>query len=267
MRVESTSLGKGRLVAVTALIAAIIGVTLYVVTYPGYLLGNVSSSTRESFASSSGAGSSASRISSYESGSSSLSSATIGTSTGWYIFACNCTLDLNKDWPEYATMRDLASSSQAIIVGNVTSEHTIGVDDSFEFAGPGSAPLVPVTDYNVTITTVLLDRGYGLVSGHWTIVPQVGGTFGHTTLNFTGYPTLSVGTSYVFFLTNQSPIKGVYYGLTTTGAAQGLFYIQGGNVYSLDNMYPQADAWLPIKANGVPLSEFITQVQAAAVAP
>jgi len=29
-------------------------------------------------------------------------------------------------------------------------------------------------------------------------------------------------------------------------------------------MYPQADAWLPVKANGIPLAEFITQVRSAA---
>jgi hypothetical protein len=85
-------------------------------------------------------------------------------------------------------------------------------------------------------------------------------------MNLTGYPTLSVGTSYVFFLTQKSPIQDIYSNFTpTTGAAQGLFYIQDGNVYSLDNMYPQADAWLPVKANGVPLSEFVAEVQAAAV--
>jgi hypothetical protein len=238
------------------LIAAIVGVTFYFVAYQGALGSSTSYFTGSL---------SATGTSSYESsGSSSL--ATTATSGGVaYILACNCTLNLNKVWPEYETMRNLASSSQAIIVGNVTSEQTVGVDDSFEFGGSGSVPLVPVTDYNVTITTVVLDRGYGFVPGHWTIVPQVGGTFGHTTLNLTGYPTLSVGASYVFFVTNQSPIWGVYAPhLTTIGGAQGLFYIGGGDVYSLDNMYPQADAWLPIKVSGVPLAQFIQEVQAAA---
>jgi len=157
-------------------------------------------------------------------------------------------------------MQDLASASTTVIVGNVTAENTIGVNDSIEFGA--SVPLVPVTDYNVTVTTVLLDHGYGLKPGFWTIVPQVGGTFGHTTMNVTGYPTLSVGTSYVFFLTGKPSILGIYYDLTTAGA-QGLFYIQGGNVYSLDNMYPQADSWLPVKANGVPLAQFVQQIQPA----
>jgi hypothetical protein len=162
-------------------------------------------------------------------------------------------------------MQDLASKSQAIIIANVTSQDTIGADDSSEFGGPGSVPLVPVTNYNVTITTVLLDRGWGLVPGHWTIIPTLGGTFNHITLNVTGFPTLSVGTTYVFFLTDEGPfVTGSTYYLTTTGVTQGLFYIKGGDVYSLDNVYPQADAWLPVKANGVPLADFITQVQSAA---
>jgi hypothetical protein len=198
-----------------------------------------------------------------------MSSTTIAITSEFAISPCNCTLDLNQDWPEYMTMRDLASSSQAIIVGSVTSEQTIGVNDSIVFGG--NVGLVPVTAYNVTVTNVLLDRESPfqptLKAGHWTIVPQVGGTFGHTTMNVTGYPTLSVGASYVFFLTNQSPIKGVYYSFTTTGASQGLFYVQGGNVYSLDHMYPQADSWLPVKANGIPLAQFVQEVQSAVATP
>jgi len=194
------------------------------------------------------------------------STATFGTAAAVWIIPCNCTLNLSRgDWPEYSTMQDLASHSTAIIVGSVTSEGTIGVNES----GPAeeNVGLVPVTDYNVTIIAVLFDDGnhFGipLSNGTWTIVPQVGGTFGHTTMNVTGYPTLSVGMSYVFFL-QQSSIEGnLYDGLTTTGGAQGLFYIQGGNVYSLDNMYPQADSWLPVKANGVPLAQFVQQIQSA----
>lgn len=265
MKVESTPLGKGRLVAVTALIVALIGVTLYLVAYQGYL-GNRASSAHESSASSLGSSSSATGTSTYISGSS-TSSATMGTATAFTIFPCNCTVDLSHGiWPEYRTMQDLAPASVAIIVGSVTSERTIGVNESSSVGR--NVGLVPVTDYNVTVTTVLFDSGnhFGIdiSPGYWTIVPQIGGTFGHTTMNVTGYPTLSVGASYVFFLAYQSSIQpNLYNGLTTIGATQGLFYIQGGNVYSLDNMYPSADAWLPVKADGVSLSEFITQVQSA----
>lgn len=159
-------------------------------------------------------------------------------------------------------MHDLASASLEVIVGTVTAERTTGVNDSFEFGI--NVPLVPVTDYNITVTTMVLDGGYGIEAGYWLIVPQIGGTFGHIALNDTGYPALTLGVSYVFFLTDKSPIWGVYnYPLITVGGAQGLFYIQGGKVYSLDNLYPQADGWLPVKANGVPLLEFLTGVQSA----
>jgi hypothetical protein len=194
MRVGSRRRAIGRLVATVALFAAIVGVTFYFVAYQGTLGSSTSSSTESS---------SATGTSSYES-SSSLSLATVVTSTGAvYIRACNCTVDLHDYLPDYSTMQDLASKSQAIIIANVTSEDTIGADDSSEFGGPGSVPLVPVTNYNVTITTVLLDRGWGLVPGHWTIIPTLGGTFNHITLNVTGFPTLSVGTTYVFFLTDE----------------------------------------------------------------
>jgi len=175
---------------------------------------------------------------------------------------CNCSVDLSqKGWSQYDTLHDLAANSSAIIVGNVTSEETAGVNDSALFGG-GKMPLVPVTYYNVTVSSVLT-KGSGLEPGHSLIVPQVGGTIDHTTMNVTGYPTLSIGHSYVFFLTRDTHIPEIYADyLVTTGAAQGLFYIQGGKVYSLDNMYPKADAWLLVKAAGVPLSQFIAEVQA-----
>lgn len=262
MRFGSARWAKGRPVAVVVLIAAIIGVTLYIVA------NNLGNQAPRMITSPSSFGQDTTRSSSYMS-SSSLSSTTIGTTTAFWIFPCNCTVDLSQgNWPEYSTMQDLASASAAIIVGNVTSERTIGVNESSLVDGEVRLAPVPVTDYNVTITTVLFDSGnnfgFDISAGYWTIVPQVGGTIGHTTMNVTGYPSLSVGDSYVFFLAHQTSIEGnLYNGLTTTGGAQGLFYIQGGNVYSLDNIYPQADSWLPVKADGVPLSEFITQVQSA----
>jgi len=198
------------------------------------------------------------------------STSVAATTTGWIISPCNCTDNMNEIWQSqtYSTMQDLASHSTAIIVGTLTSERVIGVNDSFLFGH--IVGLVPVTDYNVTIIAVLADDGnhFGIdiSAGYWTIVPQIGGTFGQTTMNVTGYPTLDVGMSYVFFLTisHDAPIEGnLYNGLATTGGSQGLFYIQGGNVYSLDNMYPQADSWLPVKADGVPLARFVQQVQSA----
>lgn len=194
----------------------------------------------------------------------STTTVTFGTTTGgWLLRACNCSLDLSKKvWPEYTTMHDLASASLEVIVGEVTAEHETGGNDSFLLGGNDG--LVPVTNYNITVTAMVIDGGYGLEQGFWLIVPQMGGTFAHTTMNTTGYPTLAVGASYVLFLTDKQEIEGIYdYSLTTTGGAQGLFYIQYGKVYSLDNIYPQADGWLPVKADGVPLYQFLTDVQLA----
>jgi hypothetical protein len=194
----------------------------------------------------------------------SSSSTTSDMSYAFAVRPCNCSVDFSqKAWPQYDTLGALASASITVVVANVTSEDTVGVNDSALFGG--NVGLVPVTDYNVTVSTVISGGGYGLEPGYWLVVPQVGGTLGHTSMNVTGYPTLSVGRSYVFFLTTQAPIEIVYGGsLTTTGAAQGLFYIQGGDVYSLNNMYPQTDSWLPVKAAGVPLDQFISEVQSAA---
>lgn len=87
-------------------------------------------------------------------------------------------------------------------------------------------------------------------------------------MSITGYPTLSVGQSYVLFLafrvcTNE--LADLFNASVTTGGPQGLFSVQGGNVYSLDNTYPQADSWLPVKADGIPLAQFEAMVQAAPV--
>jgi len=162
----------------------------------------------------------------------------------------------------YDTLAALTSASGTVVVGNVTSEQTVGVNVSAVF-GSAAVGLVPVTNYYIDVTTVISGE-WSLEPGDGQLVAQVGGTVGANTMNVTGYPTLSVGQSYVFFLTYQSPTSGLYgSAATTTGAGQGLFYIQGGNVYSLNNLYPQADSWLPVTADGVPLNQFVSEVQAA----
>jgi hypothetical protein len=102
-----------------------------------------------------------------------------------------------------------------------------------------------------------------------------------------GYPTLTVGGLYIFFLTalnsvvvpaytstttmttitiKDSPLSPYWQHIddgmasVTTGGAQGLFYVQEGKVFSLDNAYPQQDAWLPVKVSGIPLAEFIAEL-------
>jgi len=206
--------------------------------------------------------------------------ATHDTSVAYLFYPCNCSDDLTWAWPTYNTLAALESVSEAIVVGQVTSAMTVGVNISAEeYALPPPVKgLVPLTGYNITATTILLGGTY-LKPGATLFVSQVGGMAGGTTMSVAGYPTLSVGQSYVFFLAlpgclnyvepAQNELAGLYdvlhpaSALITAGGPQGLFPIQGGNVYSLDYTYPQADAWLPIKVSAVPLAQFIQEVQSA----
>jgi len=269
MKMNSGRVGIGRVGVALVSIVAVFGASLSIVAYQNHFANPSSSSISSSGVPGSETGSVTTPTSSGASGnqSSGFTTSVIGTSSAFVINPCNCTVDLSQNaWPQFSSLTALISASYTVVVATVTAVNTVGVNDSSIFGR--NVGLIPVTDYSVTVSQVVSDRvGYGLKPGYRVIVPQVGGTFGHTTMNVTGYPVLAVGQSYVFFLTNQTPIPVVYSeGLTTVGAAQGLFYVQGGNVYSLDKMYPQADAWLPIKASGVPLAEFITQVQSAAAA-
>lgn len=197
-----------------------------------------------------------------------------GTVTQILVNPCNCTLNLRDAWPIYNTMQDLASGSGIVVVANVTAVKTVGVSiAAVNWYNPNSTNIIPVTLYNMTVTTV--------ISGPPTVQPgqvfpltQIGGTIKSASMNLTGYPSLVIGSSYVFFLSypyviNGGPVITVLLGgaapwtFVTTGGPQGLFTVQNGEVYSLDNMYPQADAWLPVKANGIPLGQFISEIRSA----
>ncbi len=137
---------------------------------------------------------------------------------------------------------------------------------------------VPFTTYNITNVETI--HGYDAAPGTVAETAWVGGTVNGTTMNGVGYPALNVGSLYVFFFGPYSfnpnatsysigppPFGNYWYqfdgGLAhaTTGGAQGLFYVRDGNVYSLNNLYPTDDAWLPVQVNGVPLSQFIFEIQ------
>ena len=255
----------GRRLVASLVIAAILVVTLIsAVAYRSESTGSQTSSRETSFFSSGSAASSG------------LSSETsLGTTELHFLYPCNCSYDLKWAWPMYKTLGALKSASSIIVVAQVTSTRTVGVNMSTFPASPFTAPksLIPVTGYNITVTTVL-SGGPGL-TGETLFVTQIGGTASGTTMNLAGYPGLSIGQSYVFFLSCCSGTGELldlyealdpYFTYITTGGPQGLFSVQGGNVYSLDNIYPQADAWLPVKANGIPLAQFVAEVQAATVA-
>jgi hypothetical protein len=166
----------------------------------------------------------------------------------------NCTLN-DIPWPMYDSLANLIDSSKLVALANVTSATTVAVRG------------VPVTHYDVTIIKIFVSNPTGNATallGSSLVIAQIGGTLNGTTMNVQGYPTLAVGGSYVLFA-NYAGFLAEYYeiNLMTIGGPQGLFYVQNGNVYSLDNMYPQADAWLPVKADGVLLAQFVAEVQAA----
>jgi hypothetical protein len=193
-----------------------------------------------------------------------------GVVTDYPLHPCNCSvypLPANV----FPTLHDLVNNS-VIWLANVTSSTTISVRG------------VPFTAYNITNIETLYSGGianYNATGGVGEVA-WVGGTVNGTTMNAVGYPTLKVGSLYVFFIGPYSfnpgvaivpigpPPFGDYWfqfdgGLAdaTTGGAQGLFYVQDGQVYSLNNLYPVDDAWLPVQVNGVPLSQFISDIQSA----
>ena len=184
----------------------------------------------------------------------------------------SCTLDV--DWASltkpYNTLAELAAASDFVFLGNVTAAWTL----------PSGA--VPVDLYNITVVTTLKGQSYTSVVQ----VGEIGGTTGNKSVTVSGYPSLAVGETYVLFVfpsggvccTNGTfVIPNAPFSLivdmafpsalpyVTQGGPQGLFYVQNGNVYSLDNEYPQADAWLPFKADGVPLAQFESEIVAASV--
>jgi hypothetical protein len=185
------------------------------------------------------------------------SSTLLGTST--YVFInpanCkgNCTLDL--PWPQtYETLSGLRAGSSLTVVITVTALSTTAIDG------------VPVTRYNATILQDVVEAKYAPPGTNLTLA-QIGGSVNGTTMRVRGYPTLTAGGTYLVFLARASlasPFLNNLYGLDlfTIGGPQGLFYVANGNVYSIDNMYPQDDAWLPVKVPGIPLAQFIQQVQA-----
>ena len=187
--------------------------------------------------------------------------------------SCPSSCTLNVYWSSinqpYATLASLEAAADFVILGNVTGSLTVASGN------------VPVTLYNITVTTFLKggeDIGTPFVMG------EVGGMAANKTMTVSGYPTLNVGGTYILFVT---PAGGFYSSngtahfpnapftsevgeatspylvYMTQGGPQGLFYVQNGQVYSLDNLYPQTDSWMQVKASGIPLSQFIQEIQLA----
>jgi hypothetical protein len=184
------------------------------------------------------------------------------------LYPCNCSVVTIP--PLFPTMQDMVNHSLLIWLANVTSVTMVAVKGA------------PFTIYSIEAIKDL--TGYPAASesppGSLAEAAWFGGTANGTTMTPVGYPTLSVGGIYIFFLTDvdtgiaipnltpsyweylPSNADAAYEGsvFVTTGGAQGLFSIRDGKVYSLDSMYPQADSWLPIKVDGLPLSAFESEI-------
>ena len=188
---------------------------------------------------------------------SSTSSTNLGTQVSFSIdpSACNGNCTINPPWQTYETLSDLKGASSLVVVANVTGARTLGPDG------------VPVTYYNLTVITAIKSNA-NITQGTQLLLSQIGGTYNGTTMHLEGYPALTVGSEYLFFLGSPGSFLAQYYGAYGTpdisvGGPQGTFLVQGGNVFSLDKVYSQADAWLPVKADGVPLGQFTSEVQQA----
>jgi hypothetical protein len=185
-----------------------------------------------------------------------------GLVTDYGFGPCNCSVYVIPAGI-FSTLQDLVGNTPDIWLANVTSVTFVPVKG------------VPFTLYNITNIETLSSGGASYKAPPGTVgqIAWVGGTANGTTMTASGYPTLTVGDTYIFFLTGLNNGNGnfeldpywQYIGngmaSVTTGGAQGLFYVQDGKVFSLDNMYPQADAWLPVKINGMPLAQFISELQ------
>jgi hypothetical protein len=186
--------------------------------------------------------------------SSSSASTTASTTYAGSTISCsgNCTFSL--PWPVYQTMGELKDASPFVVVATVTSASVTSV------AG------IPLTVYQLSVITSIEGPGVNTTAGMTTLpIAQIGGTVNGTTVSIEGYPTLTVGSTYVLFLNGPGSLYPAYYDgyLTSVGGPQGTFLVQRSGIFSLDTVYPKADVWLPIKANDVPLSQFIAEVQAS----
>ncbi|MGP8056399.1 MAG: hypothetical protein ACLP9K_02160 [Nitrososphaerales archaeon] len=175
----------------------------------------------------------------------------LNTTQSFSLAPCNAVCVVSPPWQVFQSIGELKQASELILIAQVASVSTS--------AGPGG---YPVTRYNLTIIRVLVGNSNLTVGGSVSMA-QIGGSTQDVTVRVKGYPTLSQGNSYLFFLSAPGSFLSPYYGtdFISVGGPQGTFIVQNGNVYSLDTIYPQEDAWLGIKASGTPLSQFIAEVQ------
>lgn len=175
------------------------------------------------------------------------------------LYLCNCSVYFIPT--VYPSLQAMAALCQ-VWLANVTA------------ALPVSVKGVPFMVYNIT-DLQSLGPAMNVPAGTTASLASIGGTANGTTMTEEGYPILSVGSTYIVFLSLATPdalnpywqylpypidqAGSIFPGsgpYATLGGPQGLFYVKDGNVYSLDNLYPKDDSWLQVKTDGLPLSLF-----------
>jgi hypothetical protein len=163
----------------------------------------------------------------------------------------------------YYSFANLEGNSTVIAWGNVTGMVSAYYGDKL----------------NVTVVTVF---GFNIMkfakgsAADSIFVVDLGGTLGKVTFGYPGSPLLTVGGSYVLFLSNNwrcapsppsppcilppTPLSTTYY---IVANEQGKFVLQNGLVYGMKTLYPQYDYNLAFDADGVPIDQFLSEVSSS----
>lgn len=181
-----------------------------------------------------------------------ISTATTGSYQEYSLAACDKPCVVSPPWHIYSSMSELKEASLFVVEGEVVQESVVSVMG------------LPITYYNLTISQAV-EANSNVTAGQDISFAEIGGSLANETVVVSGYPTLSLGQTYVIFLaypgSNFEPYLGSY--LYPVGGPQGTFIVESGSVYSLNTIFPNEDSWLPIQVGGTPLSQFVSEIGAA----
>jgi hypothetical protein len=216
---------------------------------------------------------------------------------------CNGNCTINVPWTSvyhmYRNFTNLGGDSDFVLLANVSSESTVPINGipvtSYNIktitellgnAQISQGQVVQIAQVGGTANGITMNiNGSSLLRVGGTYVFFLYGTGGKISIVNQGVINTTVSQSTTVIngttITYQSSTT-VSYSITphdplaqyvapvdngsafiSVGGPQGVFIVQGGIVYSLDHLYPQDDAWLPLKVPGVPLAQFIQEVQSA----
>lgn len=159
---------------------------------------------------------------------------------------------INESWVSYPTLKDLKNASDVILVGKIT-----------QIASNNSGS-IPTTDFAVYVNQTIKGN---VTPGSTVLVRQVGAILaGNRTIADQDDPMMSVGGNVILFLQYEciAPNGSIQTGAPffITGGPQGRFLVKSALAYSLDTV-DQADSWIHVKVNGMPMDQFVSQIEAA----